>query len=141
MGHHNPVGELEMILDIDTFTMQDRQSLHDFLIGLPMTAGCSDPPTAICSSVKHGADEGAVGLFRSLYNEQVLAGWGHYTGRLAYPVPVTARCKSPVRAESAFDKAACREASFWSKHSEYGRLRRDLARHLAQAALTWGIES
>jgi len=141
MGHHNLTGELEMTSKFDTFTMQDRQALHDFLIGLPLTTGESDPRTAICSSVRHGAEERAAHLFRCLYTKEVLAGWEHYSGRLAYPVPVTSRCKSPVRAESAFDEAAVGEASFWSKHSEYGRLRRDLARHLAQAALTWRIGS
>jgi hypothetical protein len=141
MGHHNLTGELEMTSKFDTFTMQDRQALHDFLIGLPLTTGESDPRTAICSSVKYGMGVAAVELFRRLYTEEVLEEWEHYTGWMAYPVPVSSRCKSPVRAESAFDKAAAGKASFWSTRSEYGHLRRDLARHLAQAALTWGIES
>lgn len=123
---------------IDAFTMQDRQALHDFLIGLPLTGGGSDLPTGICSAVKCSDHMGAVRLFRSLYNEEVLNGWAHYTGRLSYPVPISAKNKCPARAEDAFCDVVYHSLSFWSKRSQYGRLRRDLARHLAEAALTWG---
>lgn len=131
---------------IDAFTMQDRQALHDFLIGLPLTTGEAEPRTAICSSVRHWAEVRAPGdlagkLFHSLYNEEVLGGWEHYSGSPDYPVPPTKKNKSSDAAYWAFEEAVLRGKSFWSVRSQYGRLRRDLARYLAEAALTWGIES
>ena len=64
--------------------------------------------------------------------------WEYYTGNSDYPVPVSLGNMCTEEAKEAYNRAFIRNQQYGN--TEYGDLRRDLARHCAVKLKEWSVE-
>lgn len=82
--------------------------------------------------------------FERAIAQGICSGWEYFSGRDLYPVPapIPEEFKNP--AAPFWDVEVEAEAHYWRTpdhwRGEYGKMRRDLARYLSVAVLTWENE-
>jgi len=116
---------------------EDRLELSEFLLSLslgePQHESCG-----ICSNLCRSFDRGHVHKWFAIAAEAgIYGGWEHYSGDYGFPVPGPEEYASHAwPAMSAYLDRIPK----WDRDTEYGRMRRDLARYLSVAVLTWGLK-
>jgi len=126
-----------MTLDFEQ-RMQLSKFLESLATGLPSLLDAG-----ICRNVNKAFGDGSVtGVeFQRAIAQGICSGWEHFSGRDLYPVPAPVPEESKNPAAPFWDVHFEAERHYWETRyhwrGEYGDKRRDLARYLSVAVLTW----
>lgn len=116
---------------------EQRLELSDWLFSLAFGEP-EDPGCGICWNLSSEfPDCETARWFWRAVDDGIYKWWEHYSGDNAYPVPGPkeyATCRWPEM--SAYLDSIPK----WDRNTEYGRMRRDLAKYLSTAVLTWREE-